>query len=578
MASVCGRVRALPFRARLIGVQQTAPFSSTSGKNNSQDASSHISRSVDFSDESGAYGHVPTTDLLRSLAVLRLCKIPAFVQHADRLVAFSNKFLGASVTSWFAKKTFFGHFCAGEDENDIAPVIAQLESRGVGGILDYAAEADVSTTAVNKKTEDPRAVADAEGRDATPYMLRRTRSGISARTYEYVNEKMCDENKELFESCINSVHNVSPEGFAAVKLTALGNPKLLERASDMLVATSKLFDTIDSSKKGFLSFDDFATEYPKHFILSDGDTIESVFDRLFGVSSESNRLQRTVDLIEWKRSLNPKLLSWLALQCIDQGPFYKASLDAEELGLYADMMARVDAVCALANEKNVRLMLDAEQTYFQSAIDAIVLEMQKRYNTTSPIIFNTYQCYLKDSHDRVARHVERARREGWIFAAKLVRGAYMTTERARAAAQGYPDPVHDTIEDTHANYHDVFDFVMNEIVAAGKDNIEKRGAVVVASHNQTSCERAIQRMSEHGIAPGDGVVYFGQLLGMADNLTFNLGAQGYSAYKYVPYGPVQEVMPYLIRRAQENSDVLSGAAQESAMMRTELRNRGIPFV
>ena len=281
-----GRVSQLRARARVRVqgcAQATVPSCSSSASDFSTTASSTAS-AVDFADETGAYGHASTPELLRSLAVLRLCKFPTFVKNADTLVAVSNRLLGKGFTSYFAKKTFFGHFCAGEDENDIAPVIAQLETRGVGGILDYAAEADVSTTATevgpseDPRREQPKGKGDSE---KTPYMLRRTRSGISARTYEYVNEKMCDENRRLFVSCITSVHNVSPEGFAAIKLTALGNPKLLQRAAEMLVATTNLFETLEVEEKGYLTFDDFARVYPTVFTLSDGETLESVFESLF---------------------------------------------------------------------------------------------------------------------------------------------------------------------------------------------------------------------------------------------------------------------------------------------------------
>lgn len=228
------------------------------------------------------------------------------------------------------------------------------------------------------------------------------------------------------------------------------------------------------------------------------------------------------------------------------------------------MYQRVEKIADYAAKKQVRLMIDAEQTYFQPAIDHIVLDLQRRYNKEFPTIFNTYQCYLKDCFPRVQNDLVRAHREGYYFAAKIVRGAYLIMERKRAEKMGYEDPIQPTLEDTHKNYHKVLDLVLQNNHLAN---------ILVASHNQESIEYAIRKMDLRNIDRKDGGVYFGQLLGMADNLTFNLGRNGYKAYKYVPYGPVQEVVPYLIRRAQENSNILGGAQKERKMIGKELARR-----
>lgn len=194
-------------------------------------------------------------------------------------------------------------------------------------------------------------------------------------------------------------------------------------------------------------------------------------------------------------------------------------------------------------------------------------QLSLEYNGTTPIIFNTYQCYLKQSHVLLLEDMERARREGYVFAAKLVRGAYLELERKRAAEQGYPSPVWDTIQETHVNYD-------RSVVAVLADVKTHKAEVMVASHNEDSIELTVRAMAKHGLPPSGSGVYFGQLLGMADNLTFTLGQKGYEAFKYVPYGPIQLVLPYLIRRAQENSAIMgAGVAKQMSLLRTELHRR-----
>ncbi len=229
------------------------------------------------------------------------------------------------------------------------------------------------------------------------------------------------------------------------------------------------------------------------------------------------------------------------------------------------MYKRLEKIAALAHEKNVRLMIDAEQTYFQPAIDSMVLRLQRRYNKDRCVVYNTYQCYLKDSSVRLNGDMERSSRENFGFAAKLVRGAYMYAERELAIEEGRESPIHESLDDTHASYDRNVESVL-EYIAKNNSGAE----VMFATHNSRSVKFAVRCMADMNIRKG---VYFGQLLGMADNITFPLGASGYNVYKYVPYGPISEVMPYLIRRAQENSDLLGGVSLEREMLWKELKSR-----
>jgi proline dehydrogenase len=175
---------------------------------------------------------------------------------------------------------------------------------------------------------------------------------------------------------------------------------------------------------------------------------------------------------------------------------------------------------------------------------------------------------LKDAGDRLKTDVERSERHNYHFGAKLVRGAYMESERALAAAKGDPSPIHDTLQDTHDCYNDSVKFLLKHSKTSNKTT-----EVMCATHNQETIELAIDAMNEIGIDRKAQTICFAQLFGMMDNLTYKLGQTGFRAYKYVPYGPVKMVMPYLLRRANENSAIAGGAPKELEMITNELKRR-----
>lgn len=233
------------------------------------------------------------------------------------------------------------------------------------------------------------------------------------------------------------------------------------------------------------------------------------------------------------------------------------------------MLKRLDAFAKACINHNVQLVIDAEQTYLQAAINHLVLVAQYKYNKDYPWVYNTYQCYRKDTHDRVKANLELMNKLGFHFGAKIVRGAYMAQERNRAADMGYDDPIHDTYEDTCAMYDDVVYTVLQKVRSTPAE-------VMVASHNEESIQFVIQRMKEFGIAQDSGKVSFGQLYGMCDQVSYLLGQQGFSVYKSVPYGPVGEALDYLGRRAMENKDVIKRTENERSLLWHELKRRMSP--
>ena len=201
-----------------------------------------------------------------------------------------------------------------------------------------------------------------------------------------------------------------------------------------------------------------------------------------------------------------------------------SQIPPKEEEMFRNMIRRLNTLVKIAEELDVRIMIDAEQTYFQPAITRITLEMMRKYNTKKAIVFNTYQCYLKQTFDEVCTDLEQANRQNFYFGAKLVRGAYMEQERERANALGYEDPVNPTYEATTEMYHKTLTECLRRIKKIKDNNLDpQKIAIMVASHNEDTVRFAIDKMKEIGIEPQDKVICFGQLLGMCDNITFPLG-------------------------------------------------------
>ncbi len=231
---------------------------------------------------------------------------------------------------------------------------------------------------------------------------------------------------------------------------------------------------------------------------------------------------------------------------------------------FARVERRVERISAVAHSYAKPLFIDAEESWIQQAIDDLADAMMARFNTKKAIVYNTFQLYRKDRLPFLQSSLAKAEQGGYFLGAKLVRGAYMEKERERAAKMGYPSPIQDSKENSDRDYDNALRFCIDHI---------DRIAVCAGTHNESSSLLLVKLMAEKKIPHDHPHVYFSQLLGMSDHISFNLSADKYNVAKYVPYGPVKEVLPYLIRRAQENTSVKGQTGRELSLIIKEKKRR-----
>lgn len=493
-----------------------------------------------FNDTKKAYMSKTMRHLLRNYFVLGLCSNEFLVRNNEKLMKLTRAMFGKKMFEQLMRSTFYGQFVAGADEQEIVPTIKHLSSFGVKPILDYSAEEDVKEEEVredvqadvDKNQAELNYLAQMDGcsplrryQQSTDFADRRKYLPV-ARTYFYRGESQCEKHLEIFFKSIEAVANTTGNtGFAAIKLTALGQPRLLMKLS-------------------------------------------KIIDYMRQIEGET-RAETISELLKRFNSLNQEHIN---------------PLDEDEEEMLFNLMRRVNRIAAYASQVGgARCMIDAEQTYMQPAINMIAMELMRQYNRREAIIFNTYQCYLKDAFAQVKKDLAMARRENFFFAAKLVRGAYMDQERARAKKLGYEDPINESFEATTKMYDKTLSYLMQEIEReftldydqCGDDGgaNSRRISIMVASHNENTVRCTLEQMNKYGIKPSHKVICFGQLYGMCDHVSFMLGQSGYSVYKYMPYGEVEEVLPYLGRRAIENHGFLSKLQRERMLLGKEIVDR-----
>ncbi len=241
-------------------------------------------------------------------------------------------------------------------------------------------------------------------------------------------------------------------------------------------------------------------------------------------------------------------------------------LNQEEQKEWLRIQERYEAICKEAYTRNIELLIDAEETWMQLAADNLAEQMMEKYNIEKTIVFSTLQCYRWDRLDYLKRIHARAKAKGYKLGFKIVRGAYLEKENERAKEKGYPTPICVNKQATDDEFNAVVGYILENL-----DDI----SLFLGSHNEDSSYQAMEKMKSLGIAHNDPRVWFGQLYGMSDHITYNLAEAGYNVAKYIPFGPVKDVMPYLIRRAEENTSVAGQTSRELELLKRERTRRGL---
>ena len=241
-------------------------------------------------------------------------------------------------------------------------------------------------------------------------------------------------------------------------------------------------------------------------------------------------------------------------------------LSEEEVNEWERVVNRFDKACKAALNANITLLIDAEESWMQNAADQLCEKMMLAYNKERAVVFNTLQCYRWDRFDYLKEAHRKAKEGGYKLGYKIVRGAYLEKENDRAEEKGYTSPMHKSKQATDDCFNKILNYILSNI-----GDIE----LFIGTHNEESVYLAMDLMKEKNIAINDSRVWFGQLYGMSDHISFNLGVLGYNIAKYIPFGPVKDVMPYLIRRAEENTSVAGQTSRELSLLKREKERRKI---
>lgn len=314
---------------------------------------------------------------------------------------------------------------------------------------------------------------------------------------------------------------------------------------DCLPVIDKMYE------KGVSSVLDFSVE---------GKEVESFFDAA---------MQKTLEIINFSESKKAMPIAVFKPTGFGKPNLYTKKSEGkpfttDEQEQWDRVVARYDKVCKLAKEKDVELLIDAEESWMQKAVDDLVLEMTQKYNTEKAIVYNTLQMYRHDRMAFLKEHYELAKANGYYLGYKIVRGAYMEKENERALKMGYPTPICESKAATDENFNASAKYILDRL-----DII----SLFAGTHNELSSYQILEMMEEKGIEKSDNRVWFGQLYGMSDHISFNLSNLGYNVAKYVPFGPVKDVLPYLIRRAEENTSVAGQTGRELMLLAKEKERR-----
>ena len=485
---------------------------------------------LDFQDTKRTYESKSNFELWRSYLILKTCTYDVFVQNAEQMMRLSRRLLGHRIFTFFMKKSFYGQFAGGENMGELAPCVRHLAQHGVYSMLNYTVEADLEVA---------------------------------------VDERNCQHNLEVLLDVLESSKRVcgDQQSFSSFKITGFTTPRLLFQLTDVILGVRAVFmqhsHVMSSESHVTSSNSTFSPQIRNNEIflvnrVIPKDTFNSITNapHIFDEADSDNL--GYLDFYQFREALfgRPEVLN--SIEGVG------VTLTEDMIGGIERLRGRLTQLALRTKELDTRIMIDAEQTYMQPAIDYFTVELMREHNTDTAYIFNTYQCYLKNTPNNVTLDAEDAARRGYKLGVKLVRGAYMTEERARAARLNYPSPVQDTKADTDSAYHAMVDVLLGLV---SRDQC----VMLAGSHNPDTAVYLMSEMRDRHIPLEK--VYFGQLYGLCDPTSFLLSSNGYRVIKAIAWGPVQEVLPFLARRAQENTGVLGTSTRELDLLKAEIRRR-----
>ena len=282
-------------------------------------------------------------------------------------------------------------------------------------------------------------------------------------------------------------------------------------------------------------------------------------------------LRKKISIIEFAKNRKEIPFAVFKPTCLGSTDLFKKVSKFEKLNELENdswnrVIQRFDKVCSKAFKQNIKILIDAEEVEVQNAIDELAIKMMRKYNLSSPIVYNTVQMYRKDRLSYLGELISNQLNDGVIFGLKLVRGAYMEKERNLAVSMNVESPICDSKDDTDKNFNSGLDFVFNNL---------NRISFVCASHNENSILKVMNMMESKKLKSNDNKIWFGQLYGMSDNISFNLASKNYNTFKILPFGSVKNLMPYLIRRAEENTSVQGQTGRELQLILKERKRRAL---
>jgi len=280
-------------------------------------------------------------------------------------------------------------------------------------------------------------------------------------------------------------------------------------------------------------------------------------------------LRKKISIIEFAKNKKEIPFAVFKPTCLGSTDLFKKvskfeNLNDSENDSWNRVIQRFDQVCSKAFKENIKILIDAEEVEVQNAIDDLAIKMMRKYNLKTAIVYNTVQMYRKDRLTYLNEMISNQLNDGVIFGLKLVRGAYMEKERNLAVSMNIESPICDTKNETDKNFNSGLDFVFNNF---------ERISFVCASHNEDSILKVISMMELKNLKSNDSSVWFGQLYGMSDNISFNLASKNFNTFKILPFGSVRNLMPYLIRRAEENTSVQGQTGRELQLILKERKRR-----